>query len=146
MIRGGDGDVTMAFGVMGGAYQPCGHARFISNMVDFGMDAQTAIDSPRCFAEDGTLRLERGYSDAARAALAEYGPPHHHPPRSHRGGAGDKDRRCPYRIQRPAQRRLRFGVLGRPMSKNLFETLQTANLRGGIEGASYRQNLSLCAV
>ncbi len=42
-----DGRVTMPFGVMGGAYQPCGHVRFLSNMVDFGMDAQSAIDAPR---------------------------------------------------------------------------------------------------
>ncbi|WP_220750142.1 MULTISPECIES: gamma-glutamyltransferase family protein [Jannaschia] len=64
-----DGRITMPFGVMGGAYQPCGHVRFLSNMVDFGMDPQTAIDMPRAFADGDVLRVERGYSDAVRAEL-----------------------------------------------------------------------------
>ncbi|WP_299845077.1 gamma-glutamyltransferase family protein [uncultured Roseovarius sp.] len=65
--------VTMPFGVMGGQYQSCGHARFVSNMVDFGMDGQTAIDAPRCFTEAGQLMVERGYDDQTRAELADLG-------------------------------------------------------------------------
>ena len=68
-----NGRVSMPFGVMGGQYQSCGHARFVSNMRDFGMDAQTAIDAPRCFADAGQLRVERGYSDRTRAELADLG-------------------------------------------------------------------------
>ena len=68
-----NGLVTMSFGVMGGAYQPNGHARFLTNLVDFGMDLQTAIDASRSFAEDGALQVERGYSDAVRAKLAQKG-------------------------------------------------------------------------
>ena len=68
-----DGRVTMPFGVMGGAYQSTGHARFVSNMVDFGMNAQTAIDTPRAFAEGAILKVESGYSDAVRAELVEMG-------------------------------------------------------------------------
>lgn len=68
-----DGRTTMPFGVMGGAYQPNGHARFLSNMVDFGMDAQTAIDAPRAFAEGATLKVETGYPDAVRTELAAMG-------------------------------------------------------------------------
>ena len=68
-----NGRVVMPFGVMGGAYQPCGHARFTSNMVDFGMDTQTAIDAPRCFSDAGNMKVERGYSDATRAELTEMG-------------------------------------------------------------------------
>ncbi|WP_179378377.1 gamma-glutamyltransferase family protein [Jannaschia marina] len=67
------GRVTMPFGVMGGAYQPNGHHRFLSNMVDFGMDAQTAIDAPRSFADGGVLKVERGYSDSVRAELYAMG-------------------------------------------------------------------------
>ncbi len=67
------GRISTAFGVMGGQYQSCGHARFVSNMVDFGMDPQAAIDAPRCFADAGTLRVERGYSERTRAELAELG-------------------------------------------------------------------------
>ena len=68
-----DGKVTMPFGVMGGAYQPCGHARFMSNMLDFGMDAQTAMDAPRCFDDGTVMNVERGYSDAVRAELVDMG-------------------------------------------------------------------------
>jgi len=67
------GKIEMPFGVMGGAYQPCGHARFLTNMEDFGMDAQSAIDAPRCFAEGDTLNVETGYSDAVAQALADKG-------------------------------------------------------------------------
>lgn len=72
MIREG-GRVTMPFGVMGGAYQSCGHARFASNLTDFGMDPQAALDAPRAFTDKGILNVERGYSDAIRAELSEMG-------------------------------------------------------------------------
>ena len=42
-------------------------------MLDFGMDAQTAIDTPRAFAEGSILKVESGYSDAVRAELVEMG-------------------------------------------------------------------------
>ncbi|WP_101067556.1 gamma-glutamyltransferase family protein [Roseovarius salinarum] len=67
------GEVTMPFGVMGGAYQSTGHARFVSNLRDFGLDPQAAIDAPRCFADAGKLKVERGYGEDVRAALAEMG-------------------------------------------------------------------------
>ncbi len=68
-----NGQVVMPFGVMGGAYQPAGHARFVSNTVDFGMDPQAAIDAPRCFADGDVLKIERGYSDDVKAALSDLG-------------------------------------------------------------------------
>lgn len=68
-----NGRVIMPFGVMGGAYQPNGHARFVSNMRDFGMDPQTAIDAPRAFADAGALKIERGYCETVRAELADMG-------------------------------------------------------------------------
>ena len=68
-----NGRVTMPFGVMGGQYQSCGHARFMSNMVDFGMDAQSAIDAPRSFLDAGDMKVERGYSDTVRQELADMG-------------------------------------------------------------------------
>ncbi len=67
------GRVTMPFGVMGGAYQPNGHARFVSNLVDFGMHPQAAIDGPRSFAGPGGLQLENGYSRDVAAQLAAMG-------------------------------------------------------------------------
>ncbi len=68
-----DGRIEMAFGVMGGQYQPTGHVRLISNMVDYGMDVQSAIDGPRSFLEDGALMLERGYGEACFAPLEAKG-------------------------------------------------------------------------
>jgi gamma-glutamyltranspeptidase/glutathione hydrolase len=68
-----DGRVSMPFGVMGGGYQPTGHARVLSNLVDFGMDPQGALDAPRSFAEGGVLKVERGYPEAVRADLAGLG-------------------------------------------------------------------------
>ncbi|MFP7675409.1 gamma-glutamyltransferase family protein [Marivita sp. S0852] len=67
------GRVSMPFGVMGGQYQSCGHARAVSNMTDFGMEPQAALDAPRSFAENGKLMVERGYSDAVRRELMEMG-------------------------------------------------------------------------
>ncbi len=70
-----DGQTVMPFGVMGGAYQPCGHARFITNVVDFDMHPQKAIDAPRSFADMTSMLVERGYSDAVRQELADRGHP-----------------------------------------------------------------------
>ncbi len=67
------GEFIMPFGVMGGQYQPNGHMRFMSNIVDFGMDPQAAINAPRSFAYAEELALERGYSDSVRAGLAALG-------------------------------------------------------------------------
>lgn len=67
------GQIVMPFGVMGGAYQPCGHARFASNLVDFGLDPQSSIDAPRAFSENGVLKLERGYGEDIRATLSDMG-------------------------------------------------------------------------
>jgi gamma-glutamyltranspeptidase/glutathione hydrolase len=67
------GRVTMPFGVMGGAFQPCGHARLVTNLRDFGMDLQTAIDAPRCFADADGLRIETGYDAGVRDQLAALG-------------------------------------------------------------------------
>ncbi|WP_374371295.1 gamma-glutamyltransferase family protein [Tabrizicola sp.] len=74
MIRQ-NGRVLMPFGVMGGAYQPCGHARFVTNLTDYGMDLQAAIDAPRCFTGPEGMEVERGYSDQVRAELAAMGHP-----------------------------------------------------------------------
>lgn len=68
-----NGKVIMPFGVMGGAYQPCGHARFVTNMVDYGMEPQAAIDAPRCFSGADGMMLETGYAPQVRAELAAMG-------------------------------------------------------------------------
>jgi len=68
-----NGKVTMPFGVMGGQYQSTGHARMISNVVDFGLDPQAAIDAPRCFTEYGPMKVEKGYAAQIHQDLADLG-------------------------------------------------------------------------
>ncbi|MFK7750934.1 MAG: gamma-glutamyltransferase family protein [Sedimentitalea sp.] len=63
----------LPFGVMGGQYQPAGHARFVTNLLDYGMNPQAAIDAPRSFPENGQLKVERGYSDQVSQELADLG-------------------------------------------------------------------------
>ncbi|MDR9484312.1 MAG: gamma-glutamyltransferase family protein [Sediminimonas sp.] len=67
------GRLIMPFGVMGGQYQSTGHARFVSNLVDFGMAPQDAVDAPRAFADGGVLKLEKGYNAKTRQELADLG-------------------------------------------------------------------------
>ena len=68
-----NGRMAVSFGVMGGAYQPNGHVRFLTNMTDHGMDLQAAIDAPRSFADADGMMVERGYSDSVRSDLAARG-------------------------------------------------------------------------
>lgn len=71
-----EGKVVMPFGVMGGAYQPNGHARVLTNVIDYGLHPQAALDAPRSFADPAQgLLVERGYSDAVRAELSQMGHP-----------------------------------------------------------------------
>jgi gamma-glutamyltranspeptidase/glutathione hydrolase len=49
------GDQHIGFGIMGGANQPLAHAQFVSNMVDYGMNIQQALENTRF-----TVSEERG--------------------------------------------------------------------------------------
>jgi len=68
-----DGHVVMPFGVMGGQYQPAGHMRLITNLVDYGMDLQSAIDGPRSFVDPMGVTAEAGYAEEVIAALEAMG-------------------------------------------------------------------------
>ena len=41
------GDDHIGFGIMGGANQPLAHAQFVSNVVDYGMNLQAAMEAAR---------------------------------------------------------------------------------------------------
>src|SRR3546814_17649294 len=73
-----EGDrVVMPFGVMGGGYQAAGHARFITNLLDFGLDVQPSMDLGRLFPHTGANKVEAqsGVPAAVPAELAEMGTP-----------------------------------------------------------------------
>jgi gamma-glutamyltranspeptidase/glutathione hydrolase len=70
------GDVRMAFGIMGGWNQAQAHAQFVSNIVDFGMNMQAALDAPRFSKEtfEGCdVNLESRFPEATRAQLTALG-------------------------------------------------------------------------
>jgi len=68
-----NGRCELAFGVMGAHYQPMGHAHVVANLVDYRMDLQAAIDSPRVFYEDEATIVERGISAATIDGLRQRG-------------------------------------------------------------------------
>ena len=67
--------VAWSYGVMGGAYQPVGHTHVLTNMLDYGMDPQEALDCPRVFHMDGRLDVERGLPDSVLDGLRRLGHP-----------------------------------------------------------------------
>jgi gamma-glutamyltranspeptidase / glutathione hydrolase len=68
-----NGEPYMPFGVMGAAFQPLGHVFVISNMIDYGMDPQEAIDFPRAFIEGGAVWVEDGVPQSVRDQLGKLG-------------------------------------------------------------------------
>jgi len=48
------GSKHIGFGIMGGANQPLAHAQFVSNMVDYGMNLQGALEAPRFTKRNST--------------------------------------------------------------------------------------------
>lgn len=70
------GDVRMAFGIMGGWNQSQAHAQFVSNVADFGMNVQAALDEPRFSKESFggcDVNLESRIAEGTRKELAAMG-------------------------------------------------------------------------
>jgi gamma-glutamyltranspeptidase / glutathione hydrolase len=52
------GDLHIGFGIMGGPNQPLAHAQFVSNLVDYGMNIQAAVEAPRFTVTDNTVSCD----------------------------------------------------------------------------------------
>ncbi|GGN24455.1 gamma-glutamyltransferase [Halarchaeum nitratireducens] len=67
-------DDWAAFGVMGGFMQPQGHLQLLTNLLDYDMGLQAALDAPRWrYQEDGSLAVEERLADGALAKLSRRG-------------------------------------------------------------------------
>ena len=67
------GRPALAFGVMGGHYQPVGHVQILTNLMEYGHDPQSALDAPRSFAYGDEVQIETGVPAATAQALARLG-------------------------------------------------------------------------
>jgi gamma-glutamyltranspeptidase/glutathione hydrolase len=79
-----DGRPWVSFGVMGGDNQAQAHAQVVMNLVDFGMNIQTAGEVARMRHGGQELSLESGIGEDVRRALAARG----HTTRDGRGAMG----------------------------------------------------------
>ena len=80
-----DGKPVFSFGVMGGSFQPQGHAQVLMNIIDFGMSVQQAGEQPRVRHSEsstptglkmtggGSVGLERHISEDVKRKLARMG-------------------------------------------------------------------------
>ena len=50
------GDIHIGFGIVGGSNQPLAYAQFDSNLVDYGMNIQAALETPRFTIPDTGTR------------------------------------------------------------------------------------------
>jgi gamma-glutamyltranspeptidase/glutathione hydrolase len=67
---------VMSFGVVGADMQPQGQVQFLSNLIDFKMNLQEAMDAPRARHIEGMkIYVEEGISDETVSALRSRG--HH---------------------------------------------------------------------
>jgi gamma-glutamyltranspeptidase/glutathione hydrolase len=69
-----DGRALAAFGVMGAYFQPQGQVMVVSNMLDYGLNPQAALDAPRCRWEEGLrVSVEAGFPPPVAEALRHMG-------------------------------------------------------------------------
>jgi gamma-glutamyltranspeptidase/glutathione hydrolase len=92
-----EGEAVMPFGVMGGHFQPMGQSLFLTNLIDYGLDVQEALDLPRIFAFGGRVEAERGIPLDVIDRLARLGHVVRRVARPHGGGQAiwiDRARGC----------------------------------------------------
>jgi len=70
---GEDDAITGTFGVMGGPYQPMGHAHVLTAMLDYAMDPQAACDAPRYLPVAEGVEVEDSVPQSLRDGLASLG-------------------------------------------------------------------------
>ncbi len=79
MITRHDGSLFASYGVMGGWNQPQGQTQVAINLIDRGMDAQSAIDSPRVSMYEeppnGRIYVEDTFGIEVLSELAQLGHP-----------------------------------------------------------------------
>ncbi len=68
-----DGEPYMVLGVMGAHFQPMGHVYVMTNVFHYGMDPQTAIDTPRVFFDGDAVLVEESVPEAVVAGLRQLG-------------------------------------------------------------------------
>jgi gamma-glutamyltranspeptidase/glutathione hydrolase len=69
-----DKTFLLSFGIMGGDMQPQGHAQFLINLIDFKMNLQEAVDSPRIRHMQGEeVYVEDGIPKEAVSGLEQKG-------------------------------------------------------------------------
>jgi gamma-glutamyltranspeptidase/glutathione hydrolase len=70
------GDLHAGFGIMGGFNQPLAHAQFVSNIIDYGMNLQAALEAPRFTKLNATgcdVSIEVRVPAATLQQLSEHG-------------------------------------------------------------------------
>jgi gamma-glutamyltranspeptidase/glutathione hydrolase len=69
-----EGKALGPFGIMGAAMQPQAHLQVVSNLVDFALNPQAALDAPRwMWLEGKKVQFEPGFPSHIAEALAEKG-------------------------------------------------------------------------
>ena len=70
------GDLHVGFGIMGGPNQPLAHAQFVSNVADFGLNLQGALEAPRFTkrtVRDCEVSIEGRVTEPVRQELTRRG-------------------------------------------------------------------------